>query len=53
MSNTVKVKSVKVYVEHCVGCICGTLCESKVRGCVCRTLCESKVRGCIIMSNTV
>ena len=42
MWNTVKVKSVKVYVEHCESevCegVCGTLCESKVRGCVCGTL---------------
>ena len=38
MSNTVKVKSVKVYVEHC---------ESKVREGVCRTLYESKVCGSV------
>ena len=39
-----KVKSVKVYVEHCVKVksVCGTLSEVKSEG-VCGTLSESKV----------
>ena len=39
-----KVKSVKVYVEHCERKgVCGTLCESEVCEGVCGTLSESKV----------
>ena len=39
-----KVKSVKVYVEHCESKgVCGTLSESKVCEGVSGTLCESEV----------
>ena len=48
-----KVRSVKVHVEHCESkvCegVCGTLSESKVCEGVCGTLCESEV----CMWNTV
>ena len=48
MSNTVKVKSVKVHVEHCVKVKCmDVYVEHCVEVCdcegVCRTLCKSEV----------